>query len=508
MHIARLIKSHPLLLVILAAIVLRLPAVTFSKGYMASDDHFETVMVAYNWLHGGFYSEDGRLLWRGAHPRPINRFPLYTMFLHAIMRVYYSFGITSLDTMMYGVRLAHALLSLITVWMVFRIVGLVTGSVKWSVLAGLLAAGHGLMPYLSVRTLIEVVGGHFLVATFYQLYRYQHADDQKHIYWAGLLSGLAWMIRLQVAAALLPIPLFLWWSERRFRPGFQYCLVVLLMVAVASVTDYFVVGSFGETMFNQLLAGHEELYETIVLMYPVAALVFFIPPFSIMAFWMAATRTMWREHKLLILSILSFMLIHSLMANRQERFMIPIIPLLIVTVMLAIWYHLRAGGFFARRKRLFCAVISVSLVINLALLFVFTANYGHRGLVEPLARLERISPPPGVVYVTPELNQLFPKYYGGFDLPRRFYVFRWSDLDRYAPGEDFQDYFIVYPPAPKDLPRYLDSLTAKVGHPVEQFHIAPSTVDNVLHLINPEHNPSREAWVYRLEGKKPPSADN
>ena len=70
------ITKHPLLFVILIAIALRIPAVFFSKGYMASDDHFETINVAYKWLQTGLMSEDGLRMWGHRTAVDQGRFPL------------------------------------------------------------------------------------------------------------------------------------------------------------------------------------------------------------------------------------------------------------------------------------------------------------------------------------------------------------------------------------------------------------------------------------------------
>lgn len=501
MAIVRIVKSHPLLTVILVAAILRLPAVFFSKGYMANDDHFETVMVADNWLHQGFYSDSGYLLWARSSPRSINRFPLYTFSLWSIMKGSQLLGAESLDSMMYVVRLMHALLSLISVWMAYRIIELVTGSPRWALIAGLVIAGHGLMPFLSVRTLIEVVSGHCLVAAFYFLYRYRFERQDKLLLLAGLLSGLALLIRLPVAAALLPIPFMLWWSERRFWPGFQYCVGVLLMALAAGVTDYFVVGTFGQTMINQFLAGHEKLYNVIPFIYPVVIFAFFIPPLSALAIYLTASRSIWREHHLLILSLLSFMLIHSFIPNRQERFMIPIVPLLTVLFVLAFWYHKQENGFFFRMKRLRRSVIAVSLAINLSVLAVYTLNYSHRGLVEPLVILQKITPAPGIIFVAPEGKERYPVYYAGHNLPRQTNVKRWTDLDNFVALKEHDEYLIIYPPRAEDLPRFVDSLEKKVGSIVQQHYVSPSTIDFVLNFLNPRYNPTREAWIYRLENE-------
>ncbi len=499
----RFLRDHPLLSVLIVAGLLRLISVLFSRGYMASDDHYETIMVAYNWLVYGFFSDDGQLLWRDRVLREITRFPLYTMGLHAVMRFYYFVGVDTLDTMMYGVRAAHAALSLISVWAVYQMVELVTRSAKWAVAAGLIIAAHGLMPFLSVRALIEVVGGHFLILAVYLIYKHRYAEQDNHLlFWAGILTGLAWMIRFQVALAVLPVPLILWYDSRRLKPVLQYCAGVALMIVASGLAEYLFIGEPFVSTVN-LLSGFfergEAMYHTSDFIYVGVLVGFFVPPFSLIAFGLCAARSFWREHKLLIVMTLSFVLLHTVLTNRQERFMIPIIPVATVMVMLALHHHYKSGGWFFRWKVLYIPVIGLSLIVNLFFLGVFTPNYGHKGLVEPLVRMERVDPRPRAVFVSPEKGQIYPYYYGGFEPPKRVWIKKWPDLAAYKPDPARQDYFLLYPLREDDLPRYLDSLRQRVGEVREEFHVGPSTVDWLLNKVNPKYNPTHEVWVYRLE---------
>ena len=95
-------KNHPLATVLITAIVLRTIAVIFSKGYMASDDHYETIRVAYNWLLHGFFASDGTLTWGFTTPRDIARFPLYALSLWSVMKTCPIFGVTDFARLMYA----------------------------------------------------------------------------------------------------------------------------------------------------------------------------------------------------------------------------------------------------------------------------------------------------------------------------------------------------------------------------------------------------------------------
>ena len=502
----KFILNHPLGVVMAAAIVFRVLAVLFSKGYMASDDHFETIRIACQWLRDGPFAANGLLTWGNNPPGSIGRFPLYVFGLYGIMKLYAFAGVTSLDTMMYGIRAAHALFSLVPIWAVYRATELATRSRRWAMLGGAMAALHFAMPYLAVRNLIEMVGGEIWVVAIFLLYKHRYSRSSVWLYAAGVVTGLAWMVRFELATAAVVIPFVLWFDARRIRPAVQYSVGVGVMLLLSGVVDYFLLGTFLGSTINHLhqIVTESPPYETSVLIYGAVLLVFFVPPFSLMAFFVTGYKRFWEDHKPLVFSSLVFLLAHTLSPSRQERYMLAIVPALMLIIILALWHHKKFDGFFFRHKTLLKGIVWPSVVINVVLLVVFTFNYSHRGLVEPLARLERIQPRVSITFFSPEVGHLYPFDYGGKSIEGRRYVHKWSDLgqlngDSTAIGPTM--YYILYPPSESELQAYVDSVTAHAGPIVEQFAVPPSLIDQILHFLNPRHNRLNAAYVYRLTSR-------
>ncbi len=510
-RLGQLRRDHPLLCVMLIAIALRAVAVVFSRGFMASDDHYETVSVAYYWLQHGFFSDQGWLLWHKAAEAIIARFPLYTFSLYVVMKGYLIAGIDDLDTMMYGIRIVHAGLSLISVYCVYRIVALVTKSRDWAFAAGLIMAAQFAMPFLAVRTLIEVVSGHFWMLALLFLYKYRPHGEDRWLLLAGLVTGLAWMIRFEIAFAAVAVPFVLWYEYRRLRPAVLYTAAVFFMLLISGVVDYYVIGQFAGSTISHIkqVITEPPPYRTSFLLYPAVLLGFLLPPVSLIGFYLCGFKSFWRQHRVLFFSSLVFVVAHMLSASRQERYMLPIIPPLVVLLTLAVWYHFQHRGFFQRHRRLFNSVLGVAVVINMILLVPLTVNYGKRGVVEPLVRIEKIAVEPGcgVVFVTPEEGRIFPDQYGGFQPLRRGYIQCWGDMSRQADINRQKpfDFFILYPPERTDLPRYIDSLETHFGPLDEVCRIGASPLEWVLHFVNPRYNKRNEAWLFRRSVQ--PNAD-
>ena len=497
------IQRHPFLSVLTLAIVFRLLAVIFSKGYMASDDQFQTVDIAYRWLRVGIWDADGNMNWGPYSSGIISRFPLYNILLYLNMKAVMLLGYDSLDRIMYGVRLSHALLSIIGVAAVYKTVEAATASKNWAVIAGLVMAAHFAMPFLAVRNLIEMLGGTLWAVSLLYLYKHRMSSRFAFLMISGLLAGLSWMFRFQMIFAFWIVPIVLWYEYRCLRPALYYGFGVFSMILLAGLADWMWVGTFMGTSLNHLWQGLSEgaLYSTSHLIYVAVIAAYFIPPASLVVMFLALRRRFWKNHLVLTASTAAFVIIHTLVANRQERFMIPILPALIVLFVLACHQHYQQHGFFRKHLGLSLSLITFTLLVNFVALGPFTFNYGHKGLVEPLVKIEQLSTSkPSVLFFSPEKSRIFPLNYGGFELIDRSYVHAWEDLDAVfgaGSAESGFDYYLLYPLRSDDLERYRDSLVSRAGPVDLAFYIGPSTIDLILHGLNPEHNVTNEVWVYR-----------
>jgi hypothetical protein len=489
------------LTVLIIAIVLRVPAVLFSRGYMASDDYFETIKIAYQWLHGGLWSSQGLLTWDIVPSGEIARFPLYNLILLFMLKLANAVGLNTLDGAMYLVRALHALLSLTAVWAVFRVIEFVTRSKGWAMLGGLIVAAQFAMPFLSVRNLIEVMSGYAWMLALLCLYRFDGRQRDSMLIYAGILTGLAWMFRFEIAFAVLPVPLALWWIYKEFRPALVYSAAVFAMILLSGIIDFILIGKFGGTSINHILQIFHEgpMYHTVPYIYLLIIILFFLPPFSLVAFYLAGKWSFWSKHLILATSLMSFIVFHTLGESRQERYMIPIILPLIVLLVLALEHsYKRDGWLFATRRRLY-TVVAPSVVLNLFLLIPFTFDYGKRGIVEPLVQVNKMNPAGAVLIMSPEQGRLYPLAYAGREQPELRFVRTWpelADLNRSTKDPPIAC-AILYPPEPEDLGRYEDSLKLVASDMQEAARIAPSAVDRMLHLLNPGHNPRNEAWIFR-----------
>ena len=498
------IQRRPFLSVLLISGLVRLAAVIWSKGFIHNDDHFETVVISHDWLTSGLFGADGLLHWLNQPASDITRFPLYTLFVYAILKAETWLGMQSLDTMMYGVRLAHALISMLPVIFIYKTVKLITRDDRWAVIGGLFAGLHFMMPFLGVRNLIEVVGGELWLVALYAFYKYTDDSRVRWLYLAGVMTGLAWMVRFQIAFAALPVPFVLWYDTRKLKSAIHYGIAVGIMILLAWTADFILLGRFAGSSFTHLTvhALYDTMYSTIPGMYAIVLIGLFIPPLSFVLVWLAARPSFVCRHKIVVFSTLSFLLCHWFLRNQQERFIFPMIPACVLLFTLALWDRWQSKGYILSNQKLFVGLAGATIAINLVALAVLSVSYGHRGLVEPVVRLSIENPSARVLYLHPNMRGWVPVQYGPSTM-NNIEIRNWKEWSEYRTQSaisDPPDFLVIHPFRTDSLSVCLDSVQAQFGRVEPVFHVRPSAYDWLLNALNPRHNPSYEGWVYRRAG--------
>ncbi|MEW5923266.1 MAG: hypothetical protein AB1746_04695 [Candidatus Zixiibacteriota bacterium] len=496
------IKKHPLLFCILIAIALRLCSVVYSRGYMANDDQFETVQVSYHAVQFGLMSDDGYITWNAMKGSEVGRSPLYNLFNYSTMTILTWLGIYDLDSMMYFIRLLHALLSLLIVYYGYKYVLLATRNERYALVTGLILSAHFLMPYLSVRNLVEMVSADFLVPCIYYSFRGTREDDNRMLAIAGMLGAISWLIRFNTGLAVIPIPFAIWFITRRLRPALYFCAGYLLIAVFGASLDAIYLGTFGRSTYNIFksflyVTSNPPLPQPIYLFAGVV-LGILIPPFSLFLIYNILRKKVIRDNLILFTSIALFFIIHSLIRHKEERFMIPIFPLLTMLGMIGLYAWLANSNPASALRKIFKYSAGLAIVINIILLPLFTFNYGHKGMIEPYVYISRQDDVKAIIIDRIERRRVVTSSYAGFKRPNYIKIDKWEDLSTRrndSPFYDSANYFIIF--SDDNARAHADSLTKYFG-PIEPvFYSKPSLMDALLHFLNPKYNHLNAAWVYK-----------
>lgn len=326
------IQRHPLILPLTVGLLLRLAAAVFGGGYLMHDDHFLVVEVAASWADGEDYNNWLPWSQRGvpeAHPAnfayPVSQYLLFELF-HKV-------GPHTPQGQALLLRILHGLYSLATIVLGYLMARAVAPGQRQVALrvAWILAAG-GLWPLLGVHQLVEMVCIPPLMLALWVLSRHSE-PTRRDIILAGIGIGIATGLRYQCGMfgiGLVPVLL----AQRRMKDLLGIGLIALGSFTAMQAPDLAVWGRpFVQLQayiaYNSTHAGHYPTgpwYQYILTMVGLL-----IPPVSLMLLWGAAHRKSapqqwWR----IAVPVLCFLVFHSAFINKQERFILPAIPAVIV----------------------------------------------------------------------------------------------------------------------------------------------------------------------------------
>jgi len=463
-------------------------AVIYAKGFMAPDDHFLTIEIADGWLKGfnNWYTN-----------KPPMRGILYPYLVTASMWILKQVSITAPEAVMFLIRLSHGIWSLITIPLIYFGVRKYSDE-RTAFTAGLMGAIFYIAPFMSVRNLPEffcqpILLGGLILADFSS-----DNEEFKSRNWlfSGLLLGLGFMLRYQ--NSVIPAGVFFYLAlKKNWRSLIPFTLGVAVILIIEIFMDYLSYGSLQFPFINSLIfqSGHVKAYVTNPFYTHFATILLaFIPPFSFILLWWC-----WRGAKkmpIMFWGTLIFLVFHSIIPQKQERFIFPILPELIVLGMIGSYgSSLVAKSWVKLTWKWFWTV-------NILMLMIVTFNYSQKARVESLIKLGKIPDLTDIIEINTEHPMNPPKYYLNKDAEIHL-IHRWEQLDSVAPeiyekhleNDKTSCYIVIYNHKP--LQYYLDNLYQRIPAMEEVDHITPSLVDALLHLMNPLHNHSKEAYIYK-----------
>ncbi|MEW6467844.1 MAG: glycosyltransferase family 39 protein [Bacteroidota bacterium] len=490
-------NEQPLGLIIFLALFFRLLAVIFAKGYGMHDDHFLVIEPAQSWADDFDYND-----WFVRTP-PHSLF--YTGLHYFLFEGLQAAGLSDPQWKMYIVRFLHALLSVVTIVAAYRIADHFSGK-QSARLAGLLLALYWFMPWLSVRNLVEVVCIPFLLLAAWLLIRPIPKRYAMSFVLAGILSGMAFSVRYQSVLFTGGLGLVLLW-QKKWKESFLIAGGWLGTVALLEGwVDYLIwdrpFAAFS-TYMEYNIAYADKYFTQAWYTYLLFLGGVLIPPVSIFLF-IGFFRT-WKKYTLLFLPAFLFLLFHSLFPNKQERFILPVVPFIILLGVIG-WNEWVAGSsFWKSRGRLLSACWAFFWLLNAAPLLVVSLSYSKKSFVEAMVYLSEKEDYRR--FIIEESNK------EAFTMPPFFYLGKWytdgyiQGITRRVPLDSAcaamerdpglrPNYVLFFDK--EDLEKRISDFRKRFPRISYQTTIEPGFVDKLMHRLNPI-NRNLAVTIYKIE---------
>jgi hypothetical protein len=292
-----------------AALLIRLIAAIFSQGYGMHDDHFLIIEASSSWSDGFDYNN--WLPWseknRGA---PEGHSFTYVGLNYIYFVCMKTLGVLDPKILMLFNRILHALFSLLILHFSYKITQRL-GTQKQAITVGWLITLLWVLPFLSVRNLVEITCIPFMLWGMWLTIKNPTA---RNFLLAGLLLGFAVSIRYQVGVFAVGMAA-VYFFQKEFKGFIFFCLGVLLMFTLTQgLVDYLIWGKpfaefLGYAIYN-VNEGTEYIPNNNYFMYFLVLMGIFLAPLGLLI-GLGFIRG-WKKYLILFLPVLFFLLFHSL----------------------------------------------------------------------------------------------------------------------------------------------------------------------------------------------------
>jgi len=351
--------------VLLAAAVVRLIAAIFSEGYIMSDDHFLAVEPVSSWVHGENYHNWYPNAYNETdHAQPFSYAYYFLNFV--ILKFCAVIGILNPFIQAFVLRLAHAALSLWGVYLFVKLAERLISSVTWRMYAIWFWVFGGVVAVFSVHQLVETACIPFVLLAYLYVLKYFEKDRVGAIIIAALAFSVSVGMRYQLVFFPLTLGFYLLW-KRKWSGAVLFGIFFTLGFALTQIDNLLF---WHKPIYQHLLdyqaynATHFADYPSNVFSY-LALVTYYIFPLITIVFLLSLRRRPSHEvpsserpssngpshtvpsserpssngpsHEVQIfIGVAIFILFHLVFPNRQERFLLPAVPFVLLLMMRSI----------------------------------------------------------------------------------------------------------------------------------------------------------------------------
>lgn len=189
-------------------------------------------------------------------------------------------------------------------------------------------------PFAMTRPMFESIAAPWLTLAAIYAYAYDQNNKLSNLIWGVLWVSLSFILRQQLgfcALVFIILPII----KKRWLDLIWAVVVGGGCFLLAGIPDYFIRGQFHFSLLNLTLYNYQhgsEYGNQSVFFYPALIFVITLMPFFIKKYSIDFLKKQVTEQRSLYIILFLFLFLHSLFPNKWERFVISIVPLLILVL--------------------------------------------------------------------------------------------------------------------------------------------------------------------------------
>lgn len=473
--------------IVFIGLIFRLIAAIFSEGYGMHDDHFLTIEASASWAN--HYDYNHWLPWtKDSTGKPEGHSFTYVGLNYLFFAICKAIGFVNPKGLMIVNRIWHALLSTLVIYFGIKITEKLS-SRKNAITVGWILALLWLMPFMSVRNLVEMVAIPFLMWGIWYLLK-EDFFSKKNTILAGVMCGIAISLRYQIGIFSVGLAIY-FLLKKSWKELFFFSVGNIISFTITQgIVDFFIWGypfaEFWSYVTYNMNQGTQYLPNTNYFMYLYVLFGVLLFPFGILV-GIGFFRS-YKNSLLLFIPTLLFLLFHTLYPNRQERFILSILPFFILLGVIG-YDKLKERNFWNTSWKV---SFKIFWGLNILLVCFFTIMSTKYSRINAMYSLYSDPNPNPVILMEGSGDasiSLMPKFYGN-KWHATFIDKTLLVKDSTKPAIDY-----IFFAGKGNLSNRV--LFYKKDYPSMQLHkvCEPSLIDKVVHDLNPRNvNEYIEVW--------------
>lgn len=513
-------NNYPLRSILIIALTIRIIAALFSQGYGMHDDHFIAIEEPWSWTQNEDYDA-----WlpgtKGIDSEPNIYSFFYPGFNYVVFEAMDAIGLPNPKAKMMVLRLLLALLSTLTVFYGYKIAEKLS-TAKNAKQVGLLLAIFWFLPFFGVRNMVEMIATPLLLGGTWLILKSNYLENKQKLLFgtffiSGLIIGLALSIRFQSIIYLGGIGLALL-LQKRIGQAIIFGIGGLVSFAIIQGgLDYLIWDQpfavlKGYIEYN-LAASSEYGNQKNILMYIELIPGLLIPPIGAFLFFGFFLKI--KNNLLVFLPAVLFLAFHTYFPNRQERFILTIVPMVIILGVIGWNSFYEKSNWWKKHIKLYSGFNKFFWIMNTLLLIVFTFTYSKKSrceamyyfwdkkeevtsiIIDDTGRRETMMMP--VFYAGKAINTLTISNWDSTDVELQkpySYIQVCHSRDILADSSKVSTPQYVVFVEPINLEQRIELMKAYYPNLSKEGEVKPSVVDKVMKTLNP-NNKNEDFYIYK-----------